>query len=242
MYTAAEIVGGGLSGGLGSVIAGGYFWRGAEQGVIATAYNHAVHGLYNKITQDSKSPYDGYRKDKNGNYIRVDGRGGDKIDYLYDEEGNIIASTPVSFTEIEVGPYRRTYGQGTKYVSPALYDPSFDIFAWWASGEVLGAAVVKVYRYLSGVGRVAKVLKPLGLGSTGRTVANNLTEQLAMKEIMSNPTAGKVIMEGLKDSRWTGWSKMQYIHKGLNGSKTTIHYVGKWEKGILKAVDDFKFK
>ena len=134
-------------------IAGGDFWRGAEQGVIATAYNHAVHGLYNKITQDSKSPYDGYRKDKNGNYIRVDGRGGDKIDYLYDEEGNIIASTPVSFTEIEVGLYRRTYGQGTKYVSPALYDPSFDIFAWWASGEVLGAAVVKTYRYLSGVAK-----------------------------------------------------------------------------------------
>ena len=138
---------------MGSVIAGGDFWKGAEQGVIATAYNHAVHGLYNKITQDSKSPYDGYRKDKNGNYIRVDSRGGDKIDYLYDEEGNIIASTPVSFTEIEVGPYRRTYGQGTKYVSPALYDPSFDIFAWWASGEVLGAAVVKVYRYLSGVAK-----------------------------------------------------------------------------------------
>ena len=116
---------------MGSVIAGGDFWKGAEQGVIATAYNHAVHGLYNKITQDSKSPYDGYRKDKNGNYIRVDSRGGDKIDYLYDEEGNIIASTPVSFTEIEVGPYRRTYGQGTKYVSPALYDPSFDIFAYY---------------------------------------------------------------------------------------------------------------
>ena len=156
MYLAAEIASGGLSGGLGSVIAGGDFWKGAEQGVIATAYNHAVHGLYNKITQDSKSPYDGYRQDKNGNYIRVDSRGGDKIDYLYDEEGNIIASTPVSFTEIEVGPYRRTYGQGTKYVSPALYDPSFDIFAWWASGEVLGAALVKTYRYLSGVGRVAK--------------------------------------------------------------------------------------
>ena len=158
MYLAIEIASGGLSGGLGSVIAGGDFWKGAEQGVIATAYNHAVHGLYNKITQDSKSPYDGYRKDKNGNYIRVDSRGGDKIDYLYDEEGNIIASTPVSFTEIEVGPYRRTYGQGTKYVSPALYDPSFDIFAWWASGEVLGAALVKAYRYLSGVGRAAKTV------------------------------------------------------------------------------------
>ncbi len=171
---AAEIASGGLSGGLGSVIAGGDFWRGAEQGVIATAYNHAVHGLYNKITQDSKSPYDGYRKDKNGNYIRVDGRGGDKIDYLYDEEGNIIASTPVSFTEIEVGPYRRTYGQGTKYVSPALYDPSFDVFAWWASGEVLGAAVVKTYRYLSGVGRVAK--------GVGKIPVNRLNHIFGKKE------------------------------------------------------------
>ena len=128
-----------------------------------------MHGLYNKITQDSKSPYDGYRKDKNGNYIRVDGRGGDTIDYLYDEQGNIIASTPVSFTEIEVGPYRRTYGQGTKYVSPALYDPSFDIFAWWASGEVLGAALVKTYRYLSGVGRVAKLETKLARTPVGKS-------------------------------------------------------------------------
>ena len=222
---------------MGSVIAGGDFWKGAEQGVIATAYNHAVHGLYNKITQDSKSPYDGYRKDKNGNYIRVDSRGGDKIDYLYDEEGNIIASTPVSFTEIEVGPYRRTYGQGTKYVSPALYDPSFDIFAWWASGEVLGAAVVKVYRYLSGVGRVAKVLKPLGLGSTGRTVANNLTEQLAMKEIMSNPTVGKILKKSLSDTRWKGWAKMS--NKTAHGVE--IHYNALWKNGVIKAVDDFKF-
>lgn len=30
-------------------------------------------------------------------------------------------------------------------------------------------------------------LKPLGLGSTGRTTAANITEELAMKEIMSNP-------------------------------------------------------
>ena len=193
LYIAAEIASGGLSGGLGSVIAGGDFWRGAEQGVIATAYNHAVHGLYNKITQDSKSPYDGYRKDKNGNYIRVDGRGGDKIDYLYDEEGNIIASTPVSFTEIEVGPYRRTYGQGTKYVSPALYDPSFDIFAWWASGEVLGAALVKVYRYLSGVGRAARASKWVyGSFKSSNKWANQLAKRgWTEKQITEAITRGK---------------------------------------------------
>ncbi len=85
-------------------------------------------------------------------------------------------------------------------------------------------------------------VKYLGLSSTGRTVATNLTEQLAMKEAMSNPTAGKVIMKGLKDARWSGWSKMQYVHTELNGGKTVIHYVGKFENGVLKYVDDFKFK
>ena len=86
------------------------------------------------------------------------------------------------------------------------------------------------------------VLKVLGRGSTGRTTAANLTEQLAMKEILSNPRAGKVIMTGLKDARWSGWNKMQYIHRGFNGNKTVIHYVGKFENGVLKYVDDFKFK
>ena len=88
----------------------------------------------------------------------------------------------------------------------------------------------------------ANLLKPLGLGSTGRTAAANLTEQLAMKEIMSNPTLGKTVMTGMKDSRWLGWNKMQYTHTALDGTKTTLHYVGKMENGILKAVDDFKFK
>jgi len=36
-----------------------------------------------------------------------------------------------------------------------------------------------------------------GLGSTGRTTAANLTEQLAMKEIVANPTLGKTVMTGM---------------------------------------------
>ncbi|WP_316814425.1 hypothetical protein [Pedobacter heparinus] len=46
----------------------------------------------------------------------------------------------------------------------------------------------------------------------------------------------------MKDKRWFGWSKMQYSHEALDGSKTTIHYVGKFAGDVLKAVDDFKFK
>ncbi|MHA7130448.1 hypothetical protein [Algoriphagus namhaensis] len=87
------------------------------------------------------------------------------------------------------------------------------------------------------------ILLPLGKGSTGRFVANNLTEKLAMKEIMANPAIGKVIpnMPPLTDSRWMNWSKMQYIHNGLNGQQTVIHYVAQFENGIMKYVDNFKF-
>ncbi len=101
---------------------------------------------------------------------------------------------------------------------------------------------------LGRLGVVAKgssnLLKPLGLGSTGRITAANLTEQLAMKEALSNPATGQIIqgMKPLTDPRWLGWRKMQYEHIGLDGSKTIIHYNGQWSNGVLKAVDDFKFK
>jgi RHS repeat-associated protein len=129
----------------------------------------------------------------------------------------------------------------------------------WASGAVhsnfddLGAVLATELAVTSGVGilgygvnafRAAEGLKSLGLGTTGRITAENLTEQLAMKEAMSNPALGQVIerMKPLTDPRWFGWRKMQYEHIGLDGSKTIIHYNGQWSNGVLKAVDDFKFK
>ena len=88
----------------------------------------------------------------------------------------------------------------------------------------------------------AQLLKPLGKGSTGRTVARNLVEQMAMEDALANPMLGTRVMEGLKDWRWVGWTKMQYQVKSENGINAIVHYVAKWENGILKAVDDFKFK
>ncbi len=79
-------------------------------------------------------------------------------------------------------------------------------------------------------------IKPLGRGSTGRTVANNLTEQLAMKQAISNPTAGRVLRITMTDPRWPaseGWVKMT---QNINGVE--IHYV---YNTITGAVDDFKF-
>jgi hypothetical protein len=81
------------------------------------------------------------------------------------------------------------------------------------------------------------LLKPLGLGSTGRTTAANLTEQLAMKEIMSNPSAGQIIKKSLSDPRWSGWSKM--TNKTAHGVE--IHYNALWKNGKIISIDDFKY-
>jgi hypothetical protein len=115
--------------------------------------------------------------------------------------------------------------------------PEFDVIA---IGRGLVNTLSKVA--VTSATKEGTSLIPLGLGSTGRVTATNLSEELAMKEIMSNPNLGQVVMTGMKDSRWLGWSKMQYVHYGQDGTKTTIHYVGKWVNGVLKAVDDFKFK
>lgn len=85
-------------------------------------------------------------------------------------------------------------------------------------------------------------LKPLGLGSTGRSEPLNLIEKLAMEEIMANPELGvKIDMKkGMTDPRWPkeqGWIKMAY-----NSNNTEIHYVAKVIDGNFVAVDDFKFK
>ena len=87
-------------------------------------------------------------------------------------------------------------------------------------------------------------LKPLGRGSTrGRYEPNNLVEEMAMKDVMDDPTLGRLIMDGqpMNDDRWLGWQKMQYVVKSRNGVTATVHYLGLHENGILKAVDDFKF-
>jgi hypothetical protein len=78
----------------------------------------------------------------------------------------------------------------------------------------------------------------VGKGSTGRTEAKNLNEQLAMKQVYSNPLQGaKQLNIAMSDSRWLakdGWVKMS---QNVNG--TEIHFV---YNTITKVFDDFKFK
>ncbi len=83
---------------------------------------------------------------------------------------------------------------------------------------------------------------PLGFGSTGRTVPNDLKEQAAMLVTRADPQAGEILPIALTDSRWPateGWQKMQTIFKTSDNHSVVIHYV---RNKITGKVDDFKFK
>ena len=89
-----------------------------------------------------------------------------------------------------------------------------------ANGLSLGFIANGLFKNaVKGIMGSSTLIKFLGRGSTGRTTALNLAEQVAMKEIMSNPKMGSVIIKGLKDSRWLGWDKLEYVHRGLDGNK-----------------------
>ncbi|MFI7492963.1 RHS repeat-associated core domain-containing protein [Micromonospora echinaurantiaca] len=81
-------------------------------------------------------------------------------------------------------------------------------------------------------------LQPLGRGSTGRTTANNLNEQLAMHSVMSNPMGGRIVplKKGMTDSRWMGTDGWVKMTQRVNGVE--IHYVMNRTTG---QVDDYKF-
>ena len=85
-------------------------------------------------------------------------------------------------------------------------------------------------------GLLSSAPKPLGLGSTGRTVPANLQEQIAMTAVRNNPAGRQLSNIVLNDSRWPagdGWVKMQQIEADVN-----VHYV---YNTVTGAVDDFKF-
>jgi len=108
--------------------------------------------------------------------------------------------------------------------------------------DVVGGGSGGMDPFDEGTGNSVNVL---GRGSTGRTVANNLNEQLAMKEVMSNPLENATtvpLKNGMTDSRWLGtdgWTKMQRVITTSDGKNITIHFN---YNEITGAFDDFKFK
>lgn len=124
-------------------LTGGNFWQGAATGLVVSGLNHVAHRL---------APDNGYRPDGNGGYEQVDTNGGDIIDYLYDENGNIVDRRFVYTMEYETYSTNssglRTFGyKGVpvykEYSSVpqgghALIDPTGDIvYGWYGGGLAL---------------------------------------------------------------------------------------------------------
>ena len=92
-------------------------------------------------------------------------------------------------------------------------------------------------------GGVGNPVSTQGIGSTGRTTPNTLTEQMAMHQVQSNPLEGATqVPITMTDSRWPasdGWVKMQSEVQCSNNTKVTIHYN---YNQLTDSYDDFKFK
>ena len=125
----------------------------------------------------------------------------------------------------------------------AIFSPeNFNAILFLVSSDISTTLRTRVFTFLPNyaIRQGVNILIPLGKGSTGRVVARNIGEQLAMKAAMANPEKGFILPIIINDSRWLGWTKMQFKLDGLDGS-IVIHYVGKWENGVLLYIDDFKF-
>jgi len=109
------------------------------------------------------------------------------------------------------------------------------------------AAAITIFIVYLGY-RVYKILRPVIMRlikrSTGRRSAHNLLEQLAMKEVRSNPLKGAkqiVSRSKMNDKRWPGkkgWVKMQRVIRTSKG-KIVIHF--NYNTRTHKFAD-FKFK
>jgi RHS repeat-associated protein len=151
------------------------------------------------------------------------GRVSETLNDLHDAQKDVLELAPGGFLGSALMDTQTGNFSGEEFAQNIAYEAG----SGFVFGKIIGRAAMGV-------------LKPLGLGSTGRIAAANLTEQLAMEEIISNPSSGKVLIQTMKDAsgRWSGWSKMS--NRTAHGVE--IHYNALWENGVLKAIDDFKFK
>lgn len=77
------------------------------------------------------------------------------------------------------------------------------------------------------------------VASTGRTTAINLAEQLAMKQVVSNPGAGRILPIVMNDTK-NGWRAVDgWVKMSQNVNGVEVHYIRNTVTGI---VTDFKFK
>lgn len=88
--------------------------------------------------------------------------------------------------------------------------------------------------------QAAKQTAKQAVKSTGRTIAKNLTEQLAMEQVKSSPTKGRILKSVIINDAKNGWyAKDGWVKMAQNVNGVEIHYL--WNT-ITQIAVDFKFK
>ncbi|WP_442870426.1 RHS repeat-associated core domain-containing protein [Aneurinibacillus sp. Ricciae_BoGa-3] len=197
--------------------------------------------LYNPFT------YRGYYQDEESGFYYLVNRYYDPQDGRFLSEDPDGAADESLYTYVNNDPVNAVDPEGN--ISPGLlYGVAKTIItkgiklAQFVYSKA-AAGVKKLFG--KGTGNLNSLLKSksLGRGSTGRTTANSLQEQLAMKEVLSNPLKGatRVPTKNMNDPRWLGsegWVKMQKVVKTSKGN-INIHFNYNTKTGKF---DDFKFK
>ena len=131
----------------------------------------------------------------------------------YYENGGIVANKPVNaFDLIASSPKLQNLFLGENSLlseasksrllnglvsrgTDAIARPIGEFLVWSGAGELGGPLVGKAIGWIlrKMMAKVSPLLRPLGLGNTGRSISRNLTEKLAMQEILANPAAGEII-------------------------------------------------
>jgi|GEM_PF-6268054 len=157
------IASGAILGGIGSELTGGNFWQGAITGGFVAGFNHGMH-------MGEMQPDNGY--DKNGKKINNDG--GDKTDYIYDDNGKVTSSTNVKISTFEGGEVSSNiegYGYRIRGIAKGggtLYDPSMDMFEMYVGGGQLKAGFSLMKMGVTNLSK-AKLGIPI-LGKASKTV------------------------------------------------------------------------
>ena len=166
----------------------------------------------------------------------------------------MVASGSMAFTTASTIAAAGFIGSATAYgavaMSTALNSTSLDDFAdkgntgvivSTAVGGIIGSGSAYISLHSQTNTSQSNSSQYISRGSSGRTEPYNLSEQLAMKQVKSNPYAGTQLTKiTLNDPRWSssdGWVKMQQIIHTSQGD-INIHYV---YNTILDVFDDFKF-
>ena len=173
-------------------------------------------------------------------YLR--NRGGSDLVELVEELINAGGLSMGDIREINKLVESVYLNQKARFLMVIFSPENFNAILFLVSSDISTTLRTRVFNFLPNYAfrQGVNILIPLGKGSTGRVVARNIEEQLAMKAAMANPEKGFILPVIINDSRWLGWTKMQFKLDGLDGS-IIIHYVGKWENGVLLYIDDFKF-